>query len=336
MLKMLPEFKNDFPKCLYLDLNKWIDLARAHHGKSEGVKFQQCLESVRAAVNSGKLIVPFDVCNAIESMISGDKGQRKRLAEFMVDLSGNKTVSPEYVVAPMEIVNATRQLFGMAATEAPRKSLVHVGIIHAIGMGREFQDAFPPILNAACSAFMGTPEATIKFLLDAGDKRDQIKAARGGEARARDIFESDRAVTGTMSLVERQREELFGLLSKNDKYRTALETTLKAIGRTGAGFKAEMGSDEKLKQFVASIPNFDVFITLRIEREKDKDRKVDHNDIRDLDWLSVAVPYSNIVVSERYWGKKVLANGLATKYGTVLLTNLQELPAHLSGMGCID
>src|SRR5215471_14030132 len=133
---MLPESKNDFPKCLYLDQNKWIDLARAHYGKPEGVKFQPCLQFIRAAIKAGTLIVPFGVWNAIESMISGDEGRRKRLAEFMVDLSGNKTVSPENVVAPMEIVNATRQLFGMPATEAPRKSLVHVGIIHAMGMGQ--------------------------------------------------------------------------------------------------------------------------------------------------------------------------------------------------------
>ena len=75
-----------------------------------------------------------------------------------------------------------------------------------------------------------------------------------------------------------------------------------------------MASDEKLARFIASIPNFDVFIKLRIEREKDKDREVEHNDIRDLDWLSVAVPYSNVVVSEQYWGKKVQATGLADTY----------------------
>jgi hypothetical protein len=67
----------------------------------------------------------------------------------------------------------------------------------------------------------------------------------------------------------------------------------------------------------------------------DKDRKVDHNDIRDLDWLSVAVPYSNVIVSEQYWGKKVQTTGLAAKYSTVLLTDLQELPSRLSATGWI-
>jgi hypothetical protein len=62
---------------------------------------------------------------------------------------------------------------------------------------------------------------------------------------------------------------------------------------------------------------------------------VDHNDIRDLDWLSVAVPYSNIVVSEQYWGRKIQTAGLASKYGTVIVTNLQDLPSQLSAMGCL-
>jgi hypothetical protein len=66
----------------------------------------------------------------------------------------------------------------------------------------------------------------------------------------------------------------------------------------------------------------------------DRDRKVEHNDIRDLDWLSVAVPYSNIVVAEQYWGRKIRTTGLAAKYGTVVLASLLDLPAQLSAMGC--
>lgn len=333
---MLPECKSGFPKCLYLDQNKWIDLARAHYGKPEGVQFQPCLEAIRAAIKSGKLLVPFSVWNAIESMIPRDAGRRQRLAEFMVELSGNKTMSPEHVVVPAEIVNATRQLFGMSATKSPRQTLIHVGIVHAIGMEQEIQNVFPPGLDAAFAAFMGMPEATIKFLVDAGEKRDHIQTARDGEAKARDIFEADRAVTGSMSLVARQRAELSGLFRKNAEYSAALEATLKSISRCGAEFKAEMGTDEKVSQFVGSIPNIDVFITLRVEREKDKDRKVDHNDIRDLDWLSVAVPYSNIVVSEQYWGRKIQTAGLASKYGTVILTNLQDLSSQLSAMGCLS
>jgi hypothetical protein len=253
----------------------------------------------------------------------------------MVDLSGNKTVSPDSVIVPLEIVNAARQLFGLPSVEIPRKSLVHIGIIHALGMGQEIQGFLPGPLGTACAAVMCRPEATIDFLARLGSQRHQIKAARDGEAQARVIFQTDRVVASTMSLAARQRAELMGLLSKNAEYSDALRTALKSLGRTGAEFKAGLASDEKLTRFIASIPNFDAFITLRIEREKDKDREVEHNDIRDLDWLSVAVPYSNIVVSEQYWGKKVKATGLADGYNTILITDLQELPAQLSAMGCL-
>jgi hypothetical protein len=332
---MLPESKNDHPKCLYLDQNKWIDLARAHHGKPEGAKFQICLESVRAAVKSGKLIVPFSMVNAIESMISRDLGRRQRLAEFMVELSGNTTISPEHVVAQMEIINATRQVFGLPALESPRKSIVKVGIVHAIGMETEIQNALPPAIGATFAAEMKSAAMTVAFLLRCGNNRDYVKRARNGEANAQAIFQSDRAVTEGMSSSARLKAELHGLFSKNPEYRVALESTLATIGRTVNDFKSAMKSDDNVATFVAAIPNFDVFITLRMLRDLDKDREVEHNDIRDLDWLSVAVPYSNIVVSEQYWGKKVLANGIAAKYSTVLLTNLQELPAHLLAMGCI-
>jgi hypothetical protein len=331
---MLPESKGDFPKCLYLDQNKWIDLARAHYGRPDGVHFQPCLDVIRAATASGKLVVPFSLWNAIEAMIPRDADRRKRLAEFMVGLSGNRTMAPEYVVAPAEIANATRQFFGARATEFPRKSLIQVGIIHAIGMGQELQGMLPPFLNAGFAAYMGSAEKTVEFLVDASANRDRVQAARDGEAKARDIFEADRAATGGMSLVARQRAELSGLFRENPGYGMALKEALQSIGRSGPEFKMEMGDDSKITQFVASIPNFDVFITLRIEREMDRDRKVEHNDIRDLDWLSVAVPYSNIVVAEQYWGRKIRTTGLAAKYGTVVLASLLDLPAQLSAMGC--
>src|SRR5439155_1222623 len=150
------------------------------------------------------------------------------------------------VVVPIEIANATRKLFGIPVTESPRKSLIQVGIIHAIGMGQELQGFMPGPLGAGFAAIMSRPEATIDFLAGLGGQRDQIKAARAGEAKARDIFESDRAVTSTMSLVARQRAEMSGLLSKNPEHRQALEATLRAIGRTGGEFKSEMASDDKV------------------------------------------------------------------------------------------
>jgi len=331
---VLPESKTDFPKCLYLDQNKWIDLARAHYGKPDGAKFQQCLDSIRSGVTLGKLIVPFSVVNAIESMISRDAGRRQRLAEFMVELSGNKSISPEHVVASLEIDNAVRQLFGLPALESPRGSVVRAGIVHAIGMEAEIHEILRPPFAVAFVTHMNSAAATVDFLRGLGNNRESIQRARDGEAQAQVIFQSDREVTDTMSRADRLRVELYGLFGKNADYRIALKATLRSIGRTVDEFKSTLGADDILASFITAVPNFDIFVSLRMLRDLDRDRQVEHNDIRDLDWLSVTVPYSNIVVSEHYWGKKVVQHGLAAKFDTVLLTNLLELPAHLSAMGC--
>src|SRR5262245_19444242 len=108
---MLPERKGDFPKCLILDQNKWIDLARAHYNKPGGELFREVLRVAREAVSAGKLIIPFSMINAVEAMAARDSDRRERLARFMVDLSQNQTIMPCFVAWPWEVRNAVYQLF---------------------------------------------------------------------------------------------------------------------------------------------------------------------------------------------------------------------------------
>ena len=50
---VLPESRDDFPKLLYLDQNKWIDLSNAHYRHSKGEPFKEALAGVRKAVDAG-------------------------------------------------------------------------------------------------------------------------------------------------------------------------------------------------------------------------------------------------------------------------------------------
>ena len=88
----LPASKDEFPKLLCLDLNKWVDLGRAHYGRTDGEPFQDALASVRQAVDAGKLVVPITAENAVEATNGKDDGRRRRLAEFMVGLSKNHSI----------------------------------------------------------------------------------------------------------------------------------------------------------------------------------------------------------------------------------------------------
>jgi hypothetical protein len=48
----------DGQRIVYLDLNHWINLAKAATGKADGVRFQDALQILREASRSGRFLFP--------------------------------------------------------------------------------------------------------------------------------------------------------------------------------------------------------------------------------------------------------------------------------------
>jgi hypothetical protein len=78
-----------------------------------------------------------------------------------------------------------------------------------------------------------------------------------------------------------------------------------------------------------------VQLSLTLARDRDLVRGIHPNDVRDVFWLGVAVPYANLVVAENFWAHHVRAEHLDTKYGTVVITDARELPRELAALGCL-
>jgi hypothetical protein len=74
-----------------------------------------------------------------------------------------------------------------------------------------------------------------------------------------------------------------------------------------------------------SIPVLDVEINLHVERNEHKGRKIEPNDEIDIAFLSLAVPYCHIVVTERFWANLILRLKLDLKYGTIVANDLNEV-----------
>jgi hypothetical protein len=79
------------------------------------------------------------------------------------------------------------------------------------------------------------------------------------------------------------------------------------------------------------IPVLDVQLELTTERDRDTNRAVDKNDMADISFLSVAIPYCDVVVSEIYW--TTLASrrqlGLKTKYNIEIIRDIILLGNYL-------
>lgn len=75
------------PCLVYLDLNKWIDLARAETGHEEGKQYESALKFAEESVLAGRALFPLSFAHFMELAKIGNDTRRRILARLMVKLS---------------------------------------------------------------------------------------------------------------------------------------------------------------------------------------------------------------------------------------------------------
>ncbi|MBU0470570.1 MAG: hypothetical protein KJ984_03785 [Nanoarchaeota archaeon] len=88
-------------------------------------------------------------------------------------------------------------------------------------------------------------------------------------------------------------------------------------------------SEEHAKQFLKSIPTAYVFHILNDARNMNFSRPIEPNDLWDLGTLAIAVPYCDIVVTEREWANILNQNKIGELYGTKIIHKIEDLPNYL-------
>ncbi len=331
---VLPESKDDFPKLLYLDQNKWIDLSRAHYGRPEGESFRDALAAVRTAVEARKLLVPFSGVNMMEMEADHRAERRERLARFMINLSCNRSILPFMIVRPWEVRNALFAYFGQPEPGAIRRSIVREGLANALGL--QFRiSGLSPENEAAVLQQGNSAEWSVQYLLLASNNRESSEQMRAEETATLGWQEQVRTRSAAhLTSEQRWFAELFQHITRGDVGKALMEG-LQEIGVSRQKFFDQFSTLPEFIQFFASVHTLNVTLTLTLAQDQDLVRHIDQNDARDLIWLSVALPYSNLVVSEKYWGNMVRSRGLDRKYKTTVVYDVRELPTRLAEMGCL-
>src|SRR6266567_3913160 len=221
---LLPQDKLGIPKLLCLDQNKWIDLARAEYGHRDGTKYAAALADVRAAVTRGTLIVPITATNLAEVAEPRNVERRTRLAKFMVDLSGNRSlVSPDTVLR-VEFRRAVELLFLKKpdAAPVPRRKLVRKGMMFAFGKEPSIQTGDPQLDELVERALL-EPEVSVLTLVHATDEQAMAQM-RAMDEKARLV--ADRARISRHKRDAQRLVELKNLLMHRGTVATALRQVL--------------------------------------------------------------------------------------------------------------
>ncbi len=122
------------PKLVYLDLNHWIALAKAHAGHKEGARFRNALSACEDALDRRAAIFPISDTIYMEISKIGRYRQRRSLREVIERVSRFLVVTSRSLVSAHEIEALLDTLVGPNPGVVNTMSYIDWGVGRAFGM----------------------------------------------------------------------------------------------------------------------------------------------------------------------------------------------------------
>ncbi|GCB01841.1 hypothetical protein NCCNTM_54750 [Mycolicibacterium sp. NCC-Tsukiji] len=318
---------------VYLDQNKWIDLARAATGHPKGAAFVETLSVLTQAVDDGRARFPLSCAHYLETGKQHDRTKRIELSRTMLRLARQIRIAPSHTVVPWEIRRALISVFGLQRA-IPDLELFGAGVAHAFSAPSlrytaptQWQEVLPPTL---LNALQARGEAVFEARVLADDMPEG--GPQIGSLRLRDHINltGDRFVEGQQTIAAWIGELGRGRL-KDVMLATAFVDISEplSLAATVLGITADQLADNA-QDIIEAIPSRWTEMKLRHRRQANPQKAWEGNDLNDVISLSTAVPYCDVVVTERSWAAHINAEKVSDRYGTLVTPHLHALVDRLA------
>ncbi len=321
---------------VWLDQNKWIDLARAAKGDPQGTRYADALDVARACADAGAASFPLDAGRYMETAKRGDWTSRQELAAMMAELSRFHTMAPPSVVVPAEIDAALHVRFGVP--DPPRPARVFgVGVGHAFGGGLDTTGQLhlpdgvdpPPGWRAAADRAM---QRVLEHATLLGPP-PELQASAEHQALLARMTQDDQFARGRADLARRLAEHGYDKKDRLDRAMLANELVDIRAPLHEALARARIDPDrlidvlgrDGLTAFLRDLPTRSVTIDLLRDKRAQGQQKWEPNDLNDLVYLPVAAVHCDVIVTEKQWANRLTRARVHRRYGTTVLHDLTEL-----------
>ncbi len=327
---LVPPVDLDGTCVTYLDQNVWINLAQA--ASDENHEWRLAHDAVVSSAANGSAIFPLSQAHLVETTKRVDSGSRGRLIDFVASIWGGHAIRPWPTMLQPEARNAVRHILGESLLDL-RPFVFGKGLGHLRGGAVPTLEAKTPkaqeiaaeILEQMVAATMG-PESWLhmKDADHAAAMRAQMPDTDAFAAELQDAVDKDyrhpdkeirkrlaegRAMTG--KVLDAIVHAMFERGVQNDP-------------RSNAAFSTR----EKIQEVRGAMPTFHTFYELNHRRNATA--KVKPGDLWDMS-LSIAIPYCDVVATERSWTNFAKQAKLDSLYGTRVVSRpgdlLDALPA---------
>lgn len=304
-------------KILFLDQNKWIDLARVHSGKLTFGPLYDVYHHLLHCLNNGDLLVPLTSANIIETSKQNDFSRRSNLARVQAEFSKGLVFRSRKSRILIEIKNALRLAFGHNLAVLEPTWVIVPNFIRA------FEEYEPSVvaITELTEKYIGAKEAYLDFMLDQDDqtrRAGHVSFSHGSDSLVERI-EKRRKEFANHSKELRQRAYAAQLFIDHQdlviRELINLGHTLQEMEKLGPGV---------FMKFIEDIPTLNVELKLAISREA-QTGSLKANDLGDIENFYTSIPYATTIVAEKNFVNLAKQTKLDKKYGVKLYTGLEEL-----------
>ena len=325
---------------IYLDQNKWVDLACAATGHPKGDRFADALTICRAGVASGTVSFPLDIYRYWETGKRGNDRSRNDVADVMQELSQQHTMALPFGVLDQELDLALQRRFGRPA-HPRRQQVFGVGMRH-ITEGRL---AWPELDLGSLPDGVVVPPGVRALLASAMAEMIEEELLRAGPATFRGLgfdhaasdhgqrfVDFENALAATIAKHGLTGDAVNQAVRATDfgDIRPALVEALEGIEMTYAQFM-DCSTVGDVMSFIDDLPTRYVTNVLRSAKHRETQQKWEPNDFVDIISLPVAAAYCDVVVTEKQWAHRMRQGKVDQRYGTVLLNDVAALTGIVIG-----
>jgi hypothetical protein len=308
-------------KFIYLDQNKWIDLARSLKGKDS--KFDKVRELIEEKVKNDEWIFPISIIHIIETSSRLDDRTRNDLVDTFEMFYNNYSILPYIYCEMFEIDNILKNLMKLETIDLnevviQNNSLNSVGLKQNPKYDSYFSETIKNNLNIIEKiSFINILRKKIDINELNEIEKDNLEYKSGLETIRDKINKYPKQYAYQIFLVEsffeRFSKSLVLFANKHNLKKEAYDTLINFNDQ-----KCVLG-------FLESCSSFHAKTSLIYSISKDQYRDIDKNDFKDIAALSTALPYCDVVVTEKLWWHHVKSQKLDEKYNSIIFRDLNSL-----------
>jgi hypothetical protein len=308
---------------IYLDQNHWIYLARACNGRPAKPGHKEVALRLASSLRKEKCRLPLSLTHLIENLKKQDPGPRARLAKVFDEYSAGWYIAPWTDFVPEELKRAVAEVFRTLLI-FPSPEIIGRGFVFAVG--KYIRHAIPEKwwrFNAAQYAqHSQLPGALFDLLTSVSEENRRKQSA----SVLQHSSSSAQAAEKMRDLRKAESEAMWKRIHGAEAlilHQQHLSNALVTNGKTMDDFIG-LGVDG-MCNFWTRVATVHVDSELCFYRDRQWTREVQPNDVGDLVHLVGAIPYCDVVVTEKFWCRAAKERKLDKHYGTSIFADLESL-----------